>query len=91
MLLVVEIVEERGGGPGFKKSVALLAAEAGCIGVAMGAGADTVLNRESVFEQAGRLGVLVEQRPGVFAGEKSSGHRANSSSVFPGNSRIISG
>jgi len=75
VLLVVEIVEERGGGPGFKKSVAILAGKTGRIGMAFGAGADAALNRERVFEQAGRLRVLVEQRPGAFAGEGRSGHR----------------
>ena len=75
MFLVVEVVEECGGGPGFEKRIAIFAGETAGISVAHGVGADTGFNSERVFDEAGRLCVFIEKRPCAFAGIRRLGHR----------------
>jgi hypothetical protein len=86
VFLVVEVVEERGDGPDFKKRVAIIANEAGGIGVELSVGANAGFDSERVFEQAGGLRVLIEEQPGAFAGERRLGHRTdlmyNASALF---------
>jgi hypothetical protein len=53
MLLVVEVVKERGCGPGVEKRGSIVSCDTKRIGVAPGAGADAGFDRERVFEQAG--------------------------------------
>jgi hypothetical protein len=77
VLLVVEIVEECGSGPDFKQSVAIVANEAGGIGVELSVGTNAGFDSERVFEEAGGLRVLVEEQPGAFAGKRRLGHRTN--------------
>jgi hypothetical protein len=75
MFLVIEVMEERGGGPGFKQRIAIFAAETARISVTHGAGTNAGFNSERVIDEAGRLRVLVEQRPCAFAGIRRLGHR----------------
>jgi hypothetical protein len=77
MLFVVEVVKERGGGPGFKERIAIFAGETGGICMTNAIGTNAGFDSEGVFDEAGRLCVLVEKGPGAFAGVRRLGHRVD--------------